>query len=209
MPAQTGSLCFDGVSRTEVGRAGRHDRRAAHCGDRPRPLGGPDGRYRARPAQHRAAPAGLHVRQRSGALDVRPRRADPRSLSRRRSHPCRRHAAGLCLALFQQDAAAGTGRDHRPVPRHRDCRAAARRQHLSARRHQGGRRPGGAPHPRALSGAQDRRIQQRLFPPRRRRGADHRRYQSCPGRTFSGSASARRPSNRSPRAIATSCMASD
>ena len=151
MPAQTGSLCFDAVAEPKwdvpvamigglpiavIDRA----RSAAH-----------DGRYRARPAQHRAAPAGLHVRQRSSALDVRPRRADPRSLSRRRSHPCRRHAAGLCIAPVRQRAAAGARRDDRPVPRHRDCRAAARSQYLSARRDQGGRRSGGAPYPGALS----------------------------------------------------------
>ena len=85
------------------------------------------------------------------------------------------HADGMPMVfvsrLSQQDAAAGAGRDHRPVPRYRDCRSAARRQYLSFGSDQGGRGSSGASRPRTLSRPQDRRIQQRLFSPRRRRGA--------------------------------------
>ena len=125
MPAQTGSVCFDADAEP------KWDVPVATIGglpiaviDRARSAElMVDAALARRDTAQRAAR--LHLRQRPGAVDVRPRRADPRSVPRRRPHPCRRHAAGFRVAPVQQDAAAGAGRDHRPVSRHR---ASSRKQ---------------------------------------------------------------------------------
>ena len=180
MPAQTGSLCFDAVAEP------KWDVPVATIGGLPiavidrAPLGGPDGRYRARPAQHRAAPARLHFRR-----TVRCSRCAPAT---------RGSAISSSTPISSMPTACRWSSSSRFSARRR-CQSASRPPTCSTTPRLSPSSAGASIYllgateavvdqavrrtRRALPGAQDRRIQQRLFPPRRRRGADHRRYQSC------------------------------
>jgi hypothetical protein len=152
---------------------------------------------------HRPAPAYLHLGERSGALAVRPATAGPRAFSRSGSDPRGRHATGSCLTSLPQDTAAGTGRDHRPLPRRCSIGATHRRAHVPARRDEC-RRASERFTRASLSSGTTADICD---------GRETKSASSIPStaldRTFCGLVSARRPNNRSPSVIATGCEAWD
>ena len=208
MTAQIGCLCFDSDRRTAMGRAGRHDRRTADCGHRPRPVGGAHGRCGARTPRHRASARSSSPPRTARCSRCAPANAQIRDLFLDADLI---HADGMPLVfvsrLFHKTPL--PERVARPTcfTTSRWSRSSAA-PHVSARRGQGGGRTRRCSAPA------------RFIPTSRspdtaggylRRDGDEERIidrSTRRGRTFSGSVSARRPNNRSPCAIATGCAAS-